>query len=92
MFLKLFLGYFNFFFIFKFYLGPNFFHSHSYVSGLVLPPFLTFVPVFVIPFKKNNESLIISYHTGAYSHGILYNIIPFYLFLILSVEGSKTNY
>ena len=51
MFLKLFLGYFNFFFIFKFYLGPNFFHSHSYVSGLVLPPFLTFVPVF-IPFKK----------------------------------------
>ena len=68
MFLKLFLGYFNFFFIFKFYLGPNFFHSHSYVSGLVLPPFLTFL-FLLFRLKKNNESLIISYHTGAYGHG-----------------------
>ena len=33
-----------------------------------------------------------SYNTGAYTHGILYNIIPFYLFLILSVAGSKKNY
>ena len=92
MFLKLFLGYFNFFFIFKFYLGPNFFHSHSYVSGLVLPPFLTFVPVFVVPFKKKQR---VPYNIISYRSlwsWILYNIIPFYLFLILSVEGSKTNY
>ena len=80
MFIKLFLGYFNFFY---FQILPR--------TRRLLFAFLR-VRFFVIPFKKNNESLIILYTTGAYSHGILNIIIPFYLFLILSVAGSKTNY
>ena len=70
MFIKLFLGYFNFFSIFKFYLGPNFFYLNSYVSGFNSPSaFLNLRSRFCYPFQKNNESLIISYHTGAYGHG-----------------------
>ena len=53
LFIKLFLVYFKFFSIFKFYLGPDFFYSHFYESGLVFPPFLTYrFEIIDIFFKK----------------------------------------
>ena len=88
--IKLFLKYFNFFF-FLILPGARLLWFTFLRVRFSLLAFLNLRSRSCFPFQKN-ESLIISYTTGAYSHGILNIIIPFYLFLILSAEGRKTNY
>ena len=70
MFIKLFLGYFNFFY---FQISPRTRRLLFAFLRVRFSPsaFLNLRSRFCYPFFKKNESLIISYTTGAYRNGIL---------------------